>query len=79
MVTRSEPPVPAPVRTEMVGVAVTADQRLGELLLPDLNTKSLALIDAWLPPVGPMSTMMPLIPRVKLVMLLKTAVVALGI
>ena len=44
MSTRSEPLMPAPVRTEMVGVAVSVVQELSELLVPTLNTKSLALI-----------------------------------
>ena len=60
--TRSEPPTPAPIRTEIaVGIGPAA-QLLGVLLLPTLKTKSLALIDACVPPPDK-STMMPLIPR----------------
>ena len=61
MTTRSEPLTPAPVRTETALGAGAVDQVLGELLLPTLKTKSLAVIDVW--SASPArSIMMPLIP-----------------
>jgi len=53
----------APPRTEMVGVAVTVAQVLGEWSLPSLKTKSAALIAVWYPPPA-RSIMVPLMPRV---------------
>ena len=61
--TRSDPSTPAPLRTEMVAVAVKVGQLLGELSFPRRNTKSAAEIAAW-SPLPSRSIMMPLMPRV---------------
>src|SRR5262245_49437256 len=57
---RSEPDTPAPARrVTLVGAGAVA-HKLGVLLLPTLNWKSLTVMPGCAPE---MSTMMPLIPR----------------
>ena len=63
--TRSEPPTPAPARTDTLIGLVAVAHVLGVLLLPTLNVKSFrmlaSVIEPWLP-APCRSTMMPLMP-----------------